>query len=113
MRIGNAVVNTASSGDNTIVAAPGAGWRIRVTGYDLWADGTVNVKWWNGASANNKPLTGLIDMAVGQRDNLPQAPRDEGYSEGWFDCDENTALVLNLSAAVQVSGRVSYELMPV
>lgn len=113
MMIGTAIVNTATSGDNTIVAAPASGFKIRVLGYALWADGTVNVQFWDSASSNNKPLTGLLDMTVGLHQELQQAPRDEGYSEGWFDCSAGNALILNLSAAVQVSGRVSYELMPV
>jgi hypothetical protein len=94
----SAPVSTATAGDNTVVAAPAAGW-IRLHGYVLVAGGAVNVTWKNdGATA----LTGA--MALGSTVNLvaPEA------ADGWFDLSPGNALVLNLSAAVQVSGHVLY-----
>jgi hypothetical protein len=96
----SAPVNTATAGDNTIIAAPAGTSMIRVHGYVLDAGGAVSVIWKNGATA----LTGAMPLAA----NSPLvAPEALG---GWFDLSPAAALVLNLSAAVQVSGHVLYSL---
>jgi hypothetical protein len=96
----SAPVNTATLGDNTVIAAPSGTSFIRVHGYILNGAGAVNVTWKNGSTA----LTGA--MALGSTVNLvaPEA------ADGWFDLTPGNALVLNLSAAVQVSGHVLYSI---
>jgi hypothetical protein len=96
----SAPVSTATAGDNTIIAAPAAGW-IRLHGYVLAGAGAVNVTWKNdGATA----LTGAMALAASVNLVAPEA------ADGWFDLTPGNALVLNLSAAVQVSGHVLYSL---
>jgi hypothetical protein len=94
-----APVNTATSGDNTIVAAPSGTGMIRVHGYVLDAGGAVSVTWKNDAIAS---LTGAMSLAANSALVAPEAP------DGWFDLSPAAGLVLNLSAAVQVSGHVLY-----
>jgi hypothetical protein len=96
----SAPVNTATLGDNTIIAAPTGTSFIRVHGYVLDGGGTVNVTWKNGATA----LTGAMALAASVNIVAPEAP------DGWFDLSPTAALVLNLSAAVQVSGHVLYSI---
>ena len=91
-------VSVSSSGDSTIVAAPGAGKFIRVFSYGLIAGGTVNATWKSGSSARTGPLPLIVNSGSNETD-----------PNGLFDCGVNEALVLGLSSPVQVSGRVRYE----
>jgi hypothetical protein len=94
----NAVVNAAASGDNTIIAAPGAGKQIEVRGYHIAAAGAVTATWKSGSTA----LTGAMTMATG-------TPHDAySWADPVFLLAANEALVLTLGGAVQVSGHVTY-----
>ncbi len=94
-------INDALSGNNTIVAAQAAGKRIAVWSYFIVADGTVDVRWEDGASGT--PFTGQIPLQE---------------REGWvspagglvplFVGSAATLLNLELSAAVSVHGSVSF-----
>jgi hypothetical protein len=95
----SAAVSAASSGQNTVVAAPGAGKFIRVYGYVLVASSSVTAKW----QSNTTDLTGAMSFTA----NSGVA---SGWArDGWFDCNTNEALKLNLGGALQVSGHVLYE----
>ena len=104
-----AKIDTAASGDNTIVAAQ-AGRKIRVVNYVMVAAGAVTAQWKDGATA----LTGAMTMATG-------VPNQSGYSsvrgvgagyDGHFDTSQGAALVLTLGGNIQVSGWVNYILVP-
>lgn len=91
-------IQTSTSGDNTILAAQGAGIIIVPTGYWFMANGAVNVKWKSGAGTDK---TGLhYFAAAGSGLTVPEAVR------GLFKTAANEALVLNLSGAVAVGGLV-------
>lgn len=92
-----AVINASASGDNTIVAAV-ASKVVRVISYVLIANGTVNVKWKQGAT----DISGLMPLVVNVGAVCPEASR------GWMETAVNAALILNLSAAVAVTGHLSY-----
>jgi hypothetical protein len=94
----NAVVNEATSGDRTIIAAPGAGKQIEVRGYHIVSANTVTATWKSGSTA----LTGAMSMAVGN----PFTPYS--WSDPVFLLGANEALVLTLGGSVQVSGHVTY-----
>ena len=95
-----AVVNTASSGNNTIVAAQAAGVKIRVVGFLLVAAGAVTANWQSGAGGTT--LSGAMSLATG-------APNAPGFCPtGWFETAAATLLNLNLGGAVQVSGFVAW-----
>ncbi len=73
-----------------------------LTGF-LMAAADVNVKFTNGAGGAD--LTGALPMgAKGNGFVLP--PAQPG--QPWLETSQTTALVLNLSAAVQVSGMLVY-----
>lgn len=97
-------INDSSSGDNTIVAAQGAGKRIAVWAILIVSDGTVDVRWEDGAAGT--AFTGQIPLQA-----------REGYSISagglvpLFVGSANTLLNLELSAAVNVHGLVSYTVL--
>jgi hypothetical protein len=94
-------INDSTSGNNTIVAAAGAGKRIAVWSILIVSDGTVDVRWEDGAAGT--AFTGQVPLQA-----------REGYT--WtaggivplFVGSANTLLNLELSAAVNVHGGVSY-----
>jgi hypothetical protein len=95
--IQSAPIDTAVSGDNTIVGAV-AGKKIRVLSYVLVGGGAVNARWKSGANNRSGPLPLAANSSV-----APPAG-----SAFLFETNAGEALILNLSAAVQVSGHVSY-----
>jgi hypothetical protein len=101
---GYAAINHSTSGDNTIVAAAGVGKRIAVWSVLLVSDGTVDVRFEDGAGGT--ALTGQIPL---------EQFRGFSYSAGglvplWIG-SANTLLNLELSAAVNVHGHLSYTVM--
>lgn len=99
--IKSATIAASASGDNTIVSAV-SGKRIAVIGWVWVAQGTVNVKWKDGAATDK---TGAMNFQAREGVSVPLgAPH-----RYWFIGSTNTALILNLSAAVQVDGIVTYQ----
>jgi hypothetical protein len=92
-----ASIAVSSSGDNSIVSAV-VGKRIRVLRWRIVANGAVNAKWRDGTS----DITGLSYL-------ITNASTGGGYCPvGHFQTTSNTALQLNLSAAVAVGGELTY-----
>jgi hypothetical protein len=96
----NLVIDAATSGDNTLLAAQGAGNKIRVHQLFLVAAGTVNVRFESGAGGT--ALSGQMNLVANTGFVLPFSPT------GWFDTDANTLLNMELSAAVSVDGALQY-----
>ncbi len=95
-----AVVNVASSGDNTIQAAAGVGIKIRVLSVFLVAAGTVVVRF--ESAAGGTALTGEMPLVANSGFVLPFNPG------GWFETADNALLNLELGGAVGVDGCVTY-----
>ena len=94
------VINVASSGDNTLQAAAGAGIRIRVLSMWYTCGGTVNVRIESGAGGT--ALTGIQEWTAQTGMVLPFNPA------GWFQTADNALLNMELSAAVNVDGGFTY-----
>ena len=94
------VINVASSGDNTLQAAAGAGVKIRVLSMAYTCGGTVNVRIESGAGGT--ALTGIQEWIAQTGMVLPYNPA------GWFETADNTLLNMELSAAVNVDGCFTY-----
>ncbi len=93
-------ISASSSGDNTLVAAPVATQFIRVFGFSISANGTVNVTLKSGSTSKAGPyyfsqFGGIV--------------RDNTYDV--FDCAPGDPLILNLSGSVAVGGEVAYTLI--
>jgi len=95
-----AVIDDASSGDNTLVAAAGAGIKIRVLSLFMVAGGDVDARFESGAGGT--ALTGQMDLTANSGFTLPYNPA------GWFETADNALLNLELSAAVSVDGCLTY-----
>jgi len=96
-------ISTSASGNTTILAAQGASANTLVMGVYLMSAGTVNVTFTDGAGGT--ALTGAIPLIANTGFVLPISPH------GWMLGSANTALVLNLDAAVQVSGVYVYTVL--
>lgn len=93
----SAKIDISSSGDNEIVAASASlvTWVYRIF---LVAAGDVTIKFRDGTT----DLTGAMTLKAGGSITL------DLDGEPWFTTSTNTAFQINLSAAVQVSGRIYY-----
>jgi hypothetical protein len=94
------VINVATSGNNTLQAAIGAGIKIRVLSMAYTCGGTVNVR--IESAAGGTALTGIQEWVVNTGMVLPFNPG------GWFETADNALLNMELSAAVNVDGCFSY-----
>lgn len=90
------VVDTNSSGDTTLVAAPTSKVFTRVIGVDLSSASAVTVTLKHGSTA-------IWTKTI----NAGQAPTGP-TTELTLDCAPGTALVLNLSSGVAVKGGIEY-----
>jgi hypothetical protein len=97
-----AVIDAASSGDNTLVSAV-TGKKIRVLALAVVSAGTVTTRFESGASGT--ALSGQMTMAVNTSYVLPYNP------VGWFETAAAALLNLELSGAVSVDGVLVYELV--
>lgn len=93
-----APIDVATLGDNTIVALV-AGKKLRVINWVAVVSAAVSIRWKSGAATN---LSGAMALAA----NGGAAPGEAAH--GHFETAAGVALVLNLSAAQQVSGYLAY-----
>lgn len=99
-----AVIDEASSGDNTVVAAV-TGRKIRVLSYVLIPTGDVVVRFESGAGGT--ALTGQINLL--EEDGLVTSSVNINCSpHGCFETAAGALLNLELSAAVSVDGHLTY-----
>lgn len=96
----SAIIDAATSGDNTLLAAQGAGNAIRVFSLYLVAAGTTTVRFESGAGGT--ALSGQMNLVANVGFVLPFNPL------GWFTTADNALLNLELSAAVSVDGGFVY-----
>lgn len=92
----------ATMGDNTIIAAPGAGNRIIIYHINYLTRGAVNVRLLSGAN----DLSGLYTWQNAQGGGFAF----DGSSVGGLPLNENEAFVINLSAAVGIDGFILYSI---
>ena len=93
-----ATFSTSSSGNTQVVAAQGSGNKIRVLRYRISSNGSTNVKF-QSASTDISGLHYLVQYASGG--GGPCEP-------GLFQTAANEALNVNNSAAVAISGEITY-----
>ncbi len=91
-------INISAAGDNTIIAAPAAGLRIRIVNMFLICSAAVAVTLKSGAATN---LSGAMSFA---------ANSGMGFNGDFnpLQCNLAQAFVINLGGNVQVSGFVLY-----
>jgi hypothetical protein len=94
------VIDHATSGDNTLVAAAGPGKKIRVLQYTLVASAAVTVRFESGASGT--ALTGQMSFAANGGVANAYCPF------GLFETAANALLNLELGGANSVDGHLVY-----
>ena len=94
-----AAISGASSGDNTLIAAVSAK-KIRILSYTVIAAGTVNFRLEDGAGGT--AMTGVISLIANSGFSATFSPVGHGETTA------NTLLNMELSAAIQVSGLLTY-----
>lgn len=100
-----APITAGAAGDVTVVAAGGAGVKIRVHQYTLILNTGGTVQWFSNPSAQTKPLSGPMTPVTGGG----AAPAGGG-GVPLFETNANESLVLNLAGAAVVGGHVTYTL---
>jgi hypothetical protein len=100
---------------NAIVAAPGAGFKIRVLGYVLALTGAGTAKWQSGATTELSGDMEFVDAGGATAPLAPIVPNagpdDQPF---WFECNENEALNLVLvGAAALGKGHLTFQIVPV
>jgi hypothetical protein len=101
--ISRAVIDHATSGNNTIVAAV-PNYRIRVVSLFLVAAAAVTARFESGADGT--ALTGQMQLAANGGFVLPESPQF-----GWFETARGQLLNLELGGAVSVDGFLNYQLI--
>lgn len=84
----------------TLVAAQGAGAKVRVVGFFLVSTSANTLTFKSGAAGT--ALTGGMALAANGQLSVPFNP------EGWFETAANALLELSLSGATQVSGSLAW-----
>lgn len=96
-RIKFAVISASASGATAVVAAV-AGKHIRVLHYQIVVAGNVAVKF----QSDSTDITGLMSHSAEGEGSNPS------FFAGLFQTAEGEALNINLDAAIQVGGHVTY-----
>ncbi len=94
-----AIIDAATSGDNTLVAAV-TSKKIRVHALFVVSAGTVTARFESGAGGT--ALTGQMNLVANTGFVLPYNP------VGWFETASNTLLNLELSGAISCDGSLVY-----
>jgi len=90
----------SASGDNTLIAAP-SGTNMMVHGLALIPSGDVTAKIFLGARS-----VADFDLKANMTFSMSDIPGMDG--QGFYECKTGEAFIINLSAAVSVTGLVKY-----
>ncbi len=99
-----ASINISTSGNNTLITAPGAGKYLAIDFISFIASGTVTVQMKSGTTDYMGPLP----LVSGQTVTWENTPENE---HGILTMADNSAFVMNLSAGIQVGGGIRYRIV--
>jgi hypothetical protein len=100
-----AIIDEAGAGDNEVIAAPAAGFKLLIWGFAFVVAGAVNVRFEGGAGGT--ALTGVMNFAsAGQGMAVPVGRKPI------FEIAAATNFNAELSAAVSIDGFVVYSVVP-
>jgi hypothetical protein len=100
-KLRKADINISASGDNTIIAAGGAGTMIRIDFISLLPTTAVIVQFKDGSTNYGGPLPLAAQQALTWENSI--------HNElGVMTMSDNSAFVINLGGNVQVGGIVRY-----
>jgi len=96
-------ITISSSGNNTIISAPTTG-TIAIDQIDFIPDSAVGLKFISGTT----DLSGVYSLAQQQGFVKENAMNSD---KGCIFCGNKEAFIINLDAAVQVSGMITYRII--
>lgn len=96
-------ISISTSGDNTLISAPGDGKYIMIDHINMVPNSGVTVQLKDGSTAYG----GAYSLTSSQGFVLENAMMNE---HGVITLSNNSAFVINLSGAVQVSGFIRYRI---
>lgn len=97
-------INISTSGDNTIIAAPGTGQYLAIDFIQYVPTTAVTVQYKDGTTNYGGPLPLAAQQAV-------TAENSWRSQDGVFTMSDNAAFVMNLGGAVQVGGLIRYRIV--
>lgn len=97
-------INISSLGDNTPISAPGAGKYICIDFLQYIVNGAVVIQYKDGSTNYGGAMTLVSQMTVTAENSMMN-------EHGVITLSDNSAFVMNLSAAVQVSGFIRYRII--
>ena len=100
-----ASINISTSGDNTIISAPGANKNLAIDFITLLPTTAVEIQMKTGSTNIGGPLP----LDAKQPFTFENAP---GHQRGIITCANNEAFIINLDSAVQCGGFLRYRIMP-
>jgi hypothetical protein len=103
-----AIIDTATSGDNILIAAPAVGSYIAVDFIQVIPTAAVSIQFFSNPSAQAHKLTGPYPLSQ------QQVITDENVFQnqhGVFESRQNESFVMKLGGAVQCGGVVRYRIV--
>lgn len=97
-------INIATSGDNTLIPAPGVGSYIAIDFISFIPTTAVAVQFKDGVTNYGGPLPLAAQQALTWENS-------EAMECGIITCSDNTAFVMNLGGNVQVGGLIRYRIV--
>jgi len=106
-------VSFSGTGDNTIIAAPGAGKYLAIDFLQFVPSADVTLTMWNGPSTvsptnTNFAISGDMPFKANQPNTIENAVRNE---HGILTCDDNQPFVIKSSGASTVTGFMRYRII--
>jgi hypothetical protein len=98
------IIDTASAGNNTLIAAPGAGKYIAIDFISFFPTTANTIQLYSGAVEKSGPLP----LDAKQTITWENAMQNE---HGVITCGNNEAFIINLSGAVQLGGVIRYRIV--
>ncbi len=97
-------INFSTSGDNTVIAAPGVGKRIRIDHINFIPAAATNIQLKDGVTNYGGVYTLLASTVV----FIENTSQDQ---HGVIELSDNAAFVMNSTVATQMGGFVKYRIM--
>lgn len=104
----NGVVSFSATGDNTVIAAPGAGKYLAIDFLQFVPSADVTLTYYAGPQASGTALSGAMPFKANQAVTIENAMHNE---HGIITCDNNTAFNIFSSGTSTITGFCRYRII--
>lgn len=106
-------VSFSGTGDNVVIAAPGAGKYLAIDFLQFVPSADVSLTLWNGLStgtptSTNYAISGAMPFKANQPDTIENSVRNE---HGIITCDDNQPFNMYSSGGSTVTGFIRYRII--